>query len=62
MTKLSPLLVETSESDDTSSGKGYPQIDEIATTSSSEFETESSSEEKHLNMFTKEHTLIIDVI
>ena len=32
MTKLSALLIETSESDNTSSGRGYPQIDEIATT------------------------------
>ena len=54
MTKLSALLIETSESDNTSSRRCYPQIDKIATTSSSEFETESSFEEKHLNMFTKE--------
>ena len=37
MTKLSALLIETSESDNTSSEKGYPQIDEIATTSSTDF-------------------------
>ena len=54
MTKISALLIETSESDNTSSGKGYPQIDNIATTSSSEPKTESSSEKKHLNMLIKE--------
>ena len=62
MTKLSALLIETSESDNTSSVRGYPQIDELGTTSSSEFKIESCSEEKHLNMLTKEHTLILDVI
>ena len=62
MTKLSALLIETSESDNTSSEKGYPQIDEIATTSSSDFETGSGSEAKYLNMLTKEQTLILDVI
>ena len=52
ITKLLALLIETSESDNTSSGKGYPQIDEIATISSSDLETESSSEVKYLNMLT----------
>ena len=62
MAKLSALLIETSESENTSSGKGYPQINKIVTTSSSEPETESSSEEKYLNMLTKEQTLIFNVI
>ena len=62
MTKLSALLIETSESDNTSSEKGFPQIDEIAATSSSDFEIESGSEVKYLNMLTKEQTLILDVI
>ena len=62
MTKLSALLIETSEFDSTSLGRGYPQINEIATTSSSDLETESSSKEKHLNMLAKEQTLILDVI
>ena len=62
MTKLSALLIETSESDITSSGRGYPQIDEIATTSSSDFGTGSGSKEKYLNMLTKKQTLILDVI
>ena len=53
MKKLSALLIETSESDNTSSRRGYPQIDEIATTSSIDLETESSSKEKYLNMLTK---------
>ena len=60
--KLSALLLETSESETTSSEKYYPQIDEIVTTSSSEHESESSSEDKHLNMLTKEQTLILDAI
>ena len=62
MTKLSALLIETFESDNTSSRRGYPQIDEIATTSSSDLEIESCSKAKYLNMLTKEHTLILDVI
>ena len=62
MTKLSALLIETFESDSTFSRRGYPQIEEIVTTSSSDIETESSSKEKHLNMLTKEHTLILDII
>ena len=62
MIKLLALLIETSESDNTFSEKGYPQIDEIATTSSSDFETGSGSEAKYLNMLTKEQTLILDVI
>ena len=53
MRKLLALLIKTSESDNTSLERGYPQIDEIATTSSSEIETESSSEEKRINMPTK---------
>ena len=62
MTKLSALLIETSESDNTSSGRGYPQIDKLAITSSSDLETGSGSEAKYLNMLTKEQTLILDVI
>ena len=62
MTKLSVLLIETSESGNSPSGRGYPQIDEIATTSSSKVKTESGFEGKYLNMLTKEQTLILDVI
>ena len=62
MTKLSALLIETSKSNNTSSEKGYPQIDEIATTSSSDFKIGSDSEAKYLNMLNKEQTLILDVI
>ena len=62
MIKLSTLLIDAFVSENTYSGKGHPQIDEIATTSSSKPKKESSSEGKHLNMLTKEHTLILDVI
>ena len=60
MAKLSALFIETSESENIS--VAYPQIDEIATISSSEPETESSSKGKHLNILTKEQTIILDVI